>query len=201
MDLRAVDGHHPCVDETGLRAQRQHLAEQAGQRLLMTLPEPRNRRVIRTLLSDHDPKGDVFLTRPLDHPRRPNPARVRVKQQPDHDRRIERRPTVSVPAVDGIKRVEIHLRDRVDHKPREVPLGQPVANIRRQEKRLLAIRRKEVLAHHQIVLTRPDGPLHATATMERDSEPARGANCSVLDPFDSGRNRQLQSEIARPGER
>jgi hypothetical protein len=29
----------------------------------MTLPKPRNRRVIGTLMSPDDPEGDVFLTR------------------------------------------------------------------------------------------------------------------------------------------
>jgi hypothetical protein len=55
-----------------------------------------------------------------------------------------------------IKRLEIHLGDGIDDKPREVPLGQPLTNIRRQEKRLLAITCDEALAHRDMVLSPPD---------------------------------------------
>jgi hypothetical protein len=48
-----------------------------------------------------------------------------------------------------------------------VTLRQPVADVGRQQKRLVAVGRKEVLAHARNRLTRPDGPplrnsLHAT---------------------------------------
>jgi hypothetical protein len=47
VHLRAVHRDHRDTDQPGLRAQRQHLAEQAGQRVLMALTKPRDRAVIR----------------------------------------------------------------------------------------------------------------------------------------------------------
>ena len=59
--LRPVDSDHPDARQPVLRAQRQHLAEQAGDRLLVTLDEPRDRRVIRPLLRRQHPERDVLL--------------------------------------------------------------------------------------------------------------------------------------------
>ena len=52
----------------------------------------------------------------------------------------------------GKERGQIELADRVDHEPREVILGQPLAQARRQQQLLLAITRQEVLRHTGIVL-------------------------------------------------
>ena len=112
MDLRAVHRDHPDLDQSAARAQRQHLAEQARDRVLVALQEPRHRRVIRPLLRGHHPERDVFLARSLNHPRGPDPARVRVKQQRHHHRRVISRPAAPVHSVSGIERVEIHLARR-----------------------------------------------------------------------------------------
>jgi hypothetical protein len=48
-DLGAVDGDHADPDQTRLGAERQHLAEQPGQRALVTLTKARDRRVIGRL--------------------------------------------------------------------------------------------------------------------------------------------------------
>ena len=45
-DLRAVDRDHADLDQAAARTQRQHLAEQAGDRRLVTDTEARDRRVI-----------------------------------------------------------------------------------------------------------------------------------------------------------
>src|SRR5215211_988094 len=67
-----------------------------------------------------------------------------------------RRATPSIVAVAGMKRRQIHLGDRVEHEPRQVPLRQPLTQARRQQQLLLAITRDEVLRHHRIVLNPPD---------------------------------------------
>ena len=170
LQLRAVDGDHADLDQPAARAQRQHLAEQAGDRLLMTLDEPRDRRVIRALLGRQHPEGDVLLAGALDHPRGPDPARVRVQQQRDHHRRVIRRPAAPIDAIGRVERLEIHLADGVDDKPRQMPRRQPLADIGRHQKRLLAITRDEALAHHEMVLNPPDDtPTYATASGESDS--------------------------------
>jgi hypothetical protein len=122
----------------------------------VALAKPRQRRVIRHLVRGDHPTGDVFLTRTLDRPRRPRSARVGVEQDRDHHRRIKRRPAVTVSAISAIERRQIHARHDVDHKPREVILRQPLTHVGRQQKRLLAITRDEVLAHHGSLLNPPD---------------------------------------------
>ena len=63
----------PDADQPGLRAQPEHLAEHAGQRVLVALDEPRDRRVIGLLLRRDHAVRDVLDARPLDRPRRPLP--------------------------------------------------------------------------------------------------------------------------------
>src|SRR3954454_10316147 len=58
----------------------------------------------------------------------------------------------TVAAIDGRERVEIHRRDRLDHKPREVILRQPLPHIGRHQKRLLTITRDKARTHTGIVL-------------------------------------------------
>ena len=164
--LRPIDSDHADARQTLLGAQRQHLAEQAGDRVLMALDEPRDRRVIGPLLRRQDAESDVFLARPLDLPRGPRPARVRVEQQRHHHRRVIRRPAAPVLPIGGIERVQIHLLDSVDHEPREVLIRQPLPDVRRHQKRLLSITRDKALAHHGMVLNPPDGtPTYATASL------------------------------------
>jgi hypothetical protein len=165
LHLRAVNGDHADLDQPAARAQREHLAEQPGDRLLMALHEPRQRRVVRALLGRQHAERDVFLTRALDHARGPDPARVGVKQQRDHHRRVIRRPAAPVDAVGGIERLKVHLSDRVDDKPRQMPRRQPLTDVGRHQKRLLAITSNKALAHHEMVLNPPDDtPTYATAS-------------------------------------
>ena len=64
--LRAVDRDHADRRRTLLRAQRRRLAEQARDRMLIALDEPRDRRMIGPLLGRQDAEDDVLLARPLD---------------------------------------------------------------------------------------------------------------------------------------
>ena len=171
VHLRAVDGDHPDANQAGLGAERQHLTEQLRQRGLVALTKARDRRVIRTLVGADHARGDILDAAPLDPPRRALAERVAVEQQRDHHRRIVRRPALTVVAVDHVERPQIQRRDGIDHKPRQMPLGQPLAQTRRQQQLLITITRKEVLRHPRMVLTTPDGPaLCATATPGSESE-------------------------------
>jgi hypothetical protein len=60
-----------------------------------------------------------------------------VQHQRHHQRRLIRRATVTISPVSGIERAEVHVRDRVDHKPRQMIGRQPLPDIRRQQKPLL----------------------------------------------------------------
>jgi hypothetical protein len=158
VHVRAVDHPHPHPHRPRLGAQREHLTEQAGQRRLVALTKARDRRVVGPLVRADHARGVVLGAAPLDPPRRPLTDRVDVEQQRHHHRRIVRRPTMTVGAIGRIKCGQIHLRDRVDHKPRQMVLRQPLAQARRQQQLLLAITRDEVLRHPGILLTDPDRP-------------------------------------------
>jgi hypothetical protein len=97
----------------------------------VALAEPRDRRVIRALVRRHDPEGNILDAGALDHPRRPDPTRVGVKQQPDHHRRLIGRPAAAIAAIGRIEPLEVNLPDRRQHEPRQMILRQPLAHIRR----------------------------------------------------------------------
>jgi hypothetical protein len=61
-----------------------------------------------------------------------------------------------VRAIRRVKRRQIHPLDRIDHKPRQVILRQPVTKRRRQQKRLLTITIDEVLRHPRSQSDPPD---------------------------------------------
>jgi hypothetical protein len=109
-DLGAIDRDHPDTNQTRLGAQRQHLAEQLGQRRFVALAKPRDRRVIRRLVSTDHPRGNVLNAAPLNPPRRPLTDRIAVKQQRHHHRRIMRRPTLPVRSSAATASMTNHTR-------------------------------------------------------------------------------------------
>jgi hypothetical protein len=119
----------------------------------MALEEPGDRRVIGPLPRRDHPKRDILHARPLDHPRRPRPARIGAEQQRHHHRRVISRPRPPIKPGGRVEGVQVHLADGVDHEPRQVILRQPLPNVRRHQKRLLTVAGHEVPSHHQIVLT------------------------------------------------
>jgi hypothetical protein len=79
-DLAAVHRDDVDADQTGLRTQTEHAAEDLGQRVLVTPHKPGQRRVVGLLLRRQDAIRDVLDTRALDRPRRPDAPRVRVQK-------------------------------------------------------------------------------------------------------------------------
>jgi hypothetical protein len=79
---------------------------------------------------------------------------------------------VAIRSIGGEERLEIETRDRIEHKPREMILRQPVPQRRRQQKRLLTITFNEVLGHPSIQRAGPDRPLCATSTAESGTVPS-----------------------------
>jgi hypothetical protein len=156
MNLRAIDRDHADAHQPGIRAHPQHLPEQLTQRALVADTEARDRGVIWHLVGRDHPERDVLAAPSLDPPRRALADRVRIHDQRHHHRRIVRRPAVPIGAIGGKERGQIELGEHLDHKPREVILGQPLAQARRQQQLLLAIARQEVLRHPGILLNRPD---------------------------------------------
>jgi hypothetical protein len=99
MHLRAVDRDHPDLDHPGPCAQPKDAAKQVGDRVLVTLAKPRDRRVIGHLVGRDHPKRDVLHTCPLDAARRALSTHVRIPQQRDHHRRIVRRAALTIRAI------------------------------------------------------------------------------------------------------
>lgn len=69
MHLCAVDREYRNAGQPRLRAEPEHLAEQVGDRALVALAKPRDRRVIRLPVGRDEPHRDVLKAAALDHPR------------------------------------------------------------------------------------------------------------------------------------
>jgi hypothetical protein len=100
-----------------------------------------------------------------------DPARVRIEQQRDHHRRVIGRPAAPIDTVSGVERLEIHLTGGIDDKPREMRRRQPLADVGRHQKRLLAITRDKALAHHEMVLNPPDSTPDLRDSHRRNRQP------------------------------
>ena len=163
---RAIDRHHPRPHQPSLITQPEHLAEQVSQRVLVTNNEPRDRGVIRHHIPHNHPIRHILATATLDRPRGAQIARKRIQHQHHHQRRLIRRPTVTIRPIRTIKRRQIQLRHRIDHEPRQMIRRQPIPDVRRQQEPLLPMTFNEVLRHTGIVLNVPDD-----GTPLRDSVP------------------------------
>ena len=116
------------------------------------------------------PVGDVPAAMALDRARRALPDRKGVEQQRDHHRRLTGDAAMAVRAIVGVELAQIHLLNRLEQKPRQMVLRQPLAQRRRQQERLLTITPDEVLGHSEIVIADPDGAgVCATASWQSDS--------------------------------
>ena len=179
---RPIDRDHPRPHQPSLTTQRQHLPEQPRQRRLVPRHEPGDHRVIRRLHHRDRLERHVLITRPLELPRRPHPTRIPVQQQGHQHRRVIRPPADPVDPIRRIEPTQIHPHDRVQHKPSEVTLRQPIPHIRRHQKRLITITTNEILSHPQMVLNPPDDtvitrhPL-AQALVRREAAQGRMRSC------------------------
>ena len=127
------------------------------------------------------PVGDVPAAMALDRARRALPDRKGVEQQRDHHRRLTGDAAMAVRAIVGVELAQIHLLNRLEQKPRQMVLRQPLAQRRRQQERLLTITPDEVLGHSAIVIADPDGAgVCATASTIGRRPPARSASGSLL---------------------
>ena len=129
--------------------------EQLAQRPLVPAAELRDRRVIRHPHRRDQLVGHVLPARPLDPPRGPVPARVRVQQQRHHHRRLIRRAPLTVLPIRPIERAQIHLIDRPQDRPHHMIIRHPIRQIRRQQHRLPPVTSNEVLSHPGMVLNPP----------------------------------------------
>jgi hypothetical protein len=106
--------------------------------------------------ADH-PVRHVLDAGALDPTRGAITARVGIEQQSHHHRRLVRRPAMAVGAIVRIERAQIHLRDRVQHRPDKVTVRHPAKQRRAHQKCLLTTTLDEVLGHAGSLLDPPDG--------------------------------------------
>jgi hypothetical protein len=156
VQLRAIHRQHRHPDQTGVGAERQHIAEQTSQGSLVALAKARDRAVIGPLVGGDHPHRHIVEASAFDHPRRAAAGSVRVQQQRHHHRRIVRRTAMPVLAIGAIEPGQVHLLNRRQNEPREMVIRQPLTQARRQQQLLLTVTSKEVLGHDRIVPTGPD---------------------------------------------
>ena len=157
VELGPVDRDDAGLHEASLRAEREHRAKQTCERRLVAADEAGDRRVVRDPVGGDHPVGDVLAAVELDRARGALLGRVRVEEEGDDHRGLVGGGAVAVCAVVGVEGVEIHLFDGVDDEPREMVLGQPLAQRGRHQKDLLTIASDEVVGHGEIVFASADG--------------------------------------------
>jgi hypothetical protein len=129
--------------------------------------------------ADHT-RGDILDAAALHATRRALPDRVAVEQQCDHHRRVVRRAALTVVAISRVERAQIKRRDGVDHEPRKMSFGQPLARARRQSTAPDRDRTRGTFAPPRHGLHHPGrSRLCATATMRCSSRPEPVAGCSA----------------------
>ena len=146
-EFGAVERDHADPQQTRLGAQPEHPGEQSRQRLLVLLPKAADRGVVGLLVRGQHAEGDVLAAAPFDPAARALALAVGIEHERDHHRRLVRLPPPAVLAVARVERREVELTDRIEHEPREVVLGQPVAEAGGHQVLLVTLARPEALGH------------------------------------------------------
>ncbi len=134
LDLGAVNRHMAKLHQPRTPAQLQHLHEQPLNVLPVHLAKLVDSGEKRLRVGANHPKRHVLVAGTLDTPRGVHPGAVGVDQQRHHHRRVVRALPARVLALDGrLDGAEVQLRDHVQNEPCQMPLGQPLAQRRRQQ--------------------------------------------------------------------
>jgi hypothetical protein len=145
--LGAVQRDDPQADQACCRAQPQGGDQQLGQGSLVADAEPGDGHVVRRAVAGQHPEREVLLATPLDLPRRAHADRVGVQQHAKQRLGVVGGVAVPVGAVGTQERLQVELVDHVEDEPGQVALGQPVAQVGRQQERLVAAAAQEVVGH------------------------------------------------------
>jgi hypothetical protein len=109
VELGAVDRDHPGADESRPRTEREHRAEQLGERPLVAGEKAGDRGVVGDPVGGDHPVGDVLAAVALERARGALLGRIRIEQKRDHHRGRVRGAAVAVWAVVGVERLELDL--------------------------------------------------------------------------------------------
>jgi hypothetical protein len=145
--LGPVQRDHTQSDQPGGGAQPQRLNQEPGQRLLVPHAEPGDGHVVGGLVAGQHPEGEILDAAPLELPGGAHPNGVAVQQHGQQGLGVVGRVAVPVGPIAAQKRPEVDLVDHVEDEPGQVAVGQPVAQVRGQEKGLVAVAPQEVVGH------------------------------------------------------
>ena len=169
LDLRPIDRDHPDRHQPRLTAQPEHVIKQLRDLALVPAAELRDRRVIRRAHPGDHLERHVLPTRPLDPPRGPVPARIRVHQEAPPSTAGSYGGTTRPPQPIRLREtVKVHLLDRPQDRPHQVILRQPLHQRRRHQQQLTAITTNEISSHTGSVLNPPDSTDIPTASRQGD---------------------------------
>jgi hypothetical protein len=113
----------------------------------MADPEPGDGDVVRGPVGRQDPKRDVLDAAALDLPGGAHPEAVGVQQHAKEQLGVVGRTAVPVVAVGPVERGEVELVDDVEDAPGEMGLGEPVAQVGRQEEGLVVVVADEAVGY------------------------------------------------------
>ena len=138
LELAAVDRDVPQLDQPCLLAKPQDLRKKVGKGRQVLLTKRRDAVVIRMLIASEHAKRDVFVGRSLDLPGGWPTHAVAVHEQRDHHRRVKAgSPSVILRLVHGVNRAQVQARNHVEHEQRQMPLRQPLTEVRRHQQPLV----------------------------------------------------------------
>jgi hypothetical protein len=148
FELRPIDRDVPEFHQSRLLAELENLHEQPRKRLQMPLAELRDRVVVRVLVASDHAQRHVLVRPALDPPRRWLAHAVRVhKHRHHHARVIPRAPAQVLALASLLDRRQVQLPHHVQKEQRQVPLRQPLTQIRRQQQTLIDLVRQVPLRH------------------------------------------------------
>jgi hypothetical protein len=125
--------------------------------------------MVGELVAGKHPEGEVLCAVPFDLPGGANPDGVGVQQHTEQQLGVIGRVAVPVGAVDAQERLKVELVDHVQDEPGQVVGWQPVAQVGREQERLVAVAGQEVVGHGACY---PIAPLAPNVSFLRVNAPA-----------------------------
>ena len=147
LDFRAVQRHRPQLHQTHLLGQPQHLHKQLGERFQVLLPEAVDGAKVGPVARRQQAQGDVIDQLGGDFARRKHACGVAVDQHFGEHGRVVGLIAPPVALVAHVEPAQVELIDGVGDEVSQMIFGQPIAQRRRQQERLLGLIRPVVCPH------------------------------------------------------
>ncbi len=144
---RAVHRDRRQIDQPPTAAQGQYLHEQLGQRVAVTLDEPRDGGMVHSAVRGDDPASEIVPAGPLDAARGTYALAVAVEDQRHQGGRRVGTTALPVGTIAVLEGREIEPLNHLKHSPAQVPWRQPLPGILRHLKITFAVTQQEVLPH------------------------------------------------------